>query len=110
MNLVMLLHFDASSRASPVVILRQLLSPKPSASANEICFEPHHDAPEPDAGAAAPELLCVDGAAAALDEPPPLLLFDELEPHAATAVTIPRASRPDTRAFALQCINVSTLS
>ena len=120
MNFVMLLHSAASSRASPVVILRQLLSPKPSASANVICLEPHHDGvPEAAAAVLVPPLavlapLPVVAAAAADVEPPPapplLLLVEELEPHAATTTTIPRASRLDARAFALHCINVSTLS
>jgi hypothetical protein len=91
-----------------VVILRQLLSPKPSASANVIFFEPHHDGP---LEAAAAALLVAPVAAGADVEPPPaLLLVEELEPHAATAATIPRASRLDIRAFGLHCINVSTLS
>ncbi len=118
MNLVMLLHCAASSRASPVVILRQLLSPKPSARANVIFLEPHQDgaAVEPVRAAVGRCLwwrpLALVAAAAADVEPPPpvLLLLEELEPHAATATTIPRASRLDARAFALHCINVSTLS
>ena len=119
MNLVTLLHCAASSRASPVVILRQLLSPKPSASANVIFLEPHHDGvPEAAAAVLLPPLALVAplavvaAAAAELDAPPPpaLLLDEELEPHAATTTTIPRASRLDLRAFALHCINVSTLS
>src|SRR6185437_10328583 len=112
MNLVMLLHCAASSRASPVVILRQLLSPKPSASAKVIFLEPHHDGvPEAAAAVLVPPLALVaplaDVAAAADVEappPPPLLLDEELEPHAATAAAIPRASRLDARALALDCI------
>ncbi len=115
MNFVTLLHCAASSRASPVVILRQLLSPNPSASANVIFLEPHQDGPLPEADAAAVLVapLALVAAAAELEPPPPpplLELLEELEPHAATATTIPRASRLDIRAFALHCINVSTLS
>src|SRR6185437_453881 len=109
MNLVMLLHCAASSRASPVVILRQLLSPKPSASANVICLEPHQDGvPEAAAALLVPPLAVVAplpvvaAAAADVEAPPPpaalLLLFEELEPHAATTTTIPRASRLVARA------------
>ena len=111
MNFVMLLHCAASSRASPVVILRQLLSPKPSASANVIFLEPHHDGPLP----RRPPQRCWCRSrwwrpARTSSRRQPLLLVEELEPHAATATTIPRASRLDIRAFALHCINVSTLS
>src|SRR4051795_11624511 len=42
-NLVTLGHFLASSRASAVVMRRQLLSPNPSASASVIFLLPHHD-------------------------------------------------------------------
>src|SRR5436190_12395558 len=43
MYLVTLGHFLASFWASPLVTLRQLLSPKPSARASVIFFVPHHD-------------------------------------------------------------------
>src|SRR5689334_17780507 len=43
MYLVTLGHLDASSCASPLVTLRQLLSPNPSASASVIFFDPHQD-------------------------------------------------------------------
>src|SRR4051795_6169256 len=43
MNLVTLGHLLASFLASPVVTLRQLLSPNPSASASVIFFDPHQD-------------------------------------------------------------------
>ncbi len=98
MNFVMLLHCAASSRASPVVILRQLLSPKPSARANVIFLEPHQDGPLPEADAAAVLVapLALVAAGAELEPPPPLLeLLEELEPHAATATTIPRASEAE---------------
>jgi hypothetical protein len=79
-----------------------------------IFLEPHQDGAPPDAAAAAVLVapLAPVAAAAELEPPPPLplLLFEELEPHAATATAIPRARRLNTRAFALHCINVSTLS
>src|ERR671938_418640 len=69
MYLVTLGHLCASSCASPLVTLRQLLSPNPSASASVIFLDPHHD------GAPASGLP----AAALFDPPPP-----PPPPHAAT--------------------------
>src|ERR1700761_6939745 len=43
MNSLTLGHSFASASASARVILRQLLSPKPSARARVISFSPHHD-------------------------------------------------------------------
>src|SRR3954466_1878844 len=63
MYLVTLGHLRASACASPLVTLRQLLSPNPSASASVIFFDPHHDG-APASGFPAPLLL-------ALPPPPP---------------------------------------
>src|SRR5437016_4247647 len=78
MNFVTFGHFFTSSRASPVVIRRQLLSPKPSASAIVTFLLPHHDgAPLVDAEAE-------------VDAPPELELeLEPDDPHAATTVTRP---------------------
>src|SRR4051812_14156528 len=72
MYFVTLGHFFASSCASADVTRRQLLAPKPSASASVIFLLPHHD------GAPASGLPVL-----ALP-PPPLLLPPLSPPHAAT--------------------------
>src|SRR4051794_12142554 len=71
MYLVTLGHFFASSCASALVTLRQLLSPKPSASASVIFLLPHQDG-APATGLPPPPL-------AAPSPPPP-----SPPPHAAT--------------------------
>jgi hypothetical protein len=86
------------------VILRQLLSPNPSASANEIDLLPHHDGRAPATGVADAEPLEEPDAFAALDE------LDELEPHAASATATPIAPSPDKSLITFLCINFSTLS
>src|SRR5581483_1916984 len=99
MNFVTLGHFFTSSRASPVVIRRQLLSPKPSASAIVTFLLPHHE------GAPLTEEL--------LDAPPELELeLEPDEPQAATVIAAPAtmaATRSRLRStFAL--IGVFTVS
>src|SRR5881392_4262811 len=70
-------HFLASFWASPLVTLRQLLSPNPSARASVIFFEPHQD------GAPATGLP-----AAALLEPPPPPPPQATTPNASAAQAI----------------------
>src|SRR5689334_20235975 len=105
MNSVTFGHFEASFSASARVILRQLLSPKPSARASEICSSPHQDG--------VPSLLAVSLSPSASASPPPppsasvsalvagslLLVLSEPPPQAAspsankiraTAIAAPR--------------------
>src|SRR4051794_25213820 len=97
-------HFLASFWASPLVTLRQLLSPKPSASASVIFFGPHQDG-APATGWPSPEPLAP---AFELEPPPPP---PPPPPHAATtsasdatAADAPILSRP------LRTVNMTSLA
>src|SRR3954462_3543681 len=79
-------HFLASSWASALVTLRQLLSPKPSARASVIFFDPHQDG-APATGWPSPEPLEFE-----LEPPPPP---PPPPPHAAR-VSAPEAQATET--------------
>src|SRR5687767_4148501 len=71
-------HLLASSSASARVILRQLLSPKPSARASLTSSDPHHDGTSP--------------LAASPPEPPPEEPESSSSPHAPMASATTRVS------------------
>src|SRR5215211_8537645 len=74
-------HLFASSSASALVTLRQLLSPKPSASASVIFSEPHHG------GAPATGLPLPDPPSSSSPQPP---AASASAAHAASAQNSPR--------------------
>jgi hypothetical protein len=107
MNFVTLGHWAASLRASPVVTLRQLLSPNPSARASVIFLEPHHGG-RPDEDADAAPVDAADEAAAVLE--PAVELELELEPQAATAAAHDSPRAAVSRRLLLMCMNLSNPS
>jgi hypothetical protein len=105
MNFVTLGHCEASFRASPVVTLRQLLSPNPSARASVIFLEPHHEGrPDEDADAVP---VAAAGDAPAVPDP---ALELELEPQAETAAAHDSPRTAATRRFLVMCMNLSNPS
>jgi hypothetical protein len=106
MNLVTLGHCAASFFASPVVTLRQLLSPKPSARASVIFFEPHHEGP-PDDEAEAAVPVPVAAAGDALDA---LELELELEPQADRTTTHDTVTIVAMKRLQVMCMNLSNPS
>src|SRR3954447_26968262 len=79
-------HFEASFSASAVVILRQLLSPKPSASASEISSSPHHEGAPPvfEAVSSPPPPVSDSASVSAAPVLPPPLVVSSPPPHAAS--------------------------